>query len=243
MKTIEDENNEKEDSMSKKGTDETADSVRRPTLFPEHFLWGASSSAFQIEGGWDEGKKGMTVADYNSFRRSGIQADTRTASDFYHRWREDIGLMKELGLKIYRFSMSWARIILDGNGDVNQEGIRFYHQVIDCLLEQGIQPFVTLYHFDLPYALVEKYNGWESRECVAAFERYAGIVFREFGDKVAYWQVHNEQNLMVRVDERMNIKAGDAWECDRLRAQMDYHMFLAHALAVKACHELVPGEE
>ena len=241
MRTIEDEDNEKEDSMSKKSADGTAGSVRRPTLFPEHFLWGASSSAFQIEGGWDEGKKGMTVADYNSFRRSGIQADTRTASDFYHRWREDIGLMKELGLKMYRFSMSWARIIPDGDGDVNQDGIRFYHQVIDCLLEQGIKPFVTLYHFDLPYALVEKYNGWESRQCVAAFERYAGIVFREFGDKVMYWQVHNEQNLMVRVDERMNIKAGDAWEGDRLRAQMDYHMFLAHALAVKACHELVPG--
>ncbi|MEY8351849.1 glycoside hydrolase family 1 protein [Lachnospiraceae bacterium 54-53] len=209
--------------------------------FPENFLWGASSSAFQIEGGWDEGGKGVTVADVNSFKRSEKQADSKVASDFYHHWEEDIRLMKELGLKIYRFSISWARIIPDGDGEVNPQGIGFYNRIIDCLLKQGIQPFVTLYHFDLPYALVEKYNGWESRECVKAFERYARICFETFGDRVIYWQVHNEQNLMVRVNERVNITAEDAWEADRQRAQMDYHMFLAHALAVKACHAIIPG--
>lgn len=211
------------------------------TEFPEGFLWGASSSAFQIEGGWNLGGKGMTVADFNSFKRSHIQADTKVASDFYHHWKEDIEYMAELGLKMYRFSIAWARIIPDGDGAVREEGIRFYDRIIDCLLSKGIRPFVTLYHFDLPYALVEKYNGWESRRCVLAFERYARICFRAFGDRVKYWQVHNEQNLMVRVDERMNIDTADKWEADRLRAQMDYHMFLAHALAVKACHELVPG--
>ncbi|MBU5332952.1 glycoside hydrolase family 1 protein [Anaerocolumna aminovalerica] len=207
--------------------------------FPENFLWGASSSAFQIEGGWEEDGKGKTVADFNSFKRSHIQADSKVASDFYHNWREDILLMKELGLKIYRFSIAWARIIPDGDGEVNLKGVEFYNQVIDCLLENGIMPFITLYHFDLPYALVEKYNGWESRECVYAFERYAKICFEAYGDRVKYWQVHNEQNLMVRVDERMNIYVDDAWEADRMRAQMDYHMFLAHALAVNACHSLV----
>lgn len=209
--------------------------------FPDGFLWGASSSAFQIEGGWDEDGKGMTVADYNSFKRSGRQADTKVASDFYHRWEEDIALMKELGLRAYRFSVSWARIIPDGDGKVNQKGVDFYHKVIDRLLESGIQPLVTLYHFDLPYALVKKYNGWENRACVAAFERYARICFEEYGNKVKYWQVINEQNLMIRVDERMNIEEPDRWKADRVRAQMDYHMFLAHALAVKACHELVEG--
>ena len=207
--------------------------------FPKDFLWGASSSAFQIEGGWDEGGKGMTVADHNSFKRSHKQADSKVASDFYHHWKEDIALMKELGMKIYRFSLSWARIIPDGDGEVNQQGIAFYNDVINCLLEHGIQPFVTLYHFDLPYALVEKYNGWEDRRCVYAFERYAKICFGQYGDRVKYWQVINEQNLMIRVDERMNINEADPLKADRIRAQMDYHMFLAHALASKACHELV----
>ena len=209
--------------------------------FPNGFLWGASSSAFQIEGGWDEDGKGMTVADYNSFKRSDKQADSKVASDFYHHWREDIALMKELGLNIYRFSLSWARIIPDGDGEVNPKGIVFYNDVINCLLEHGIQPFVTLYHFDLPYALVEKYNGWENRACAFAFERYAKVCFEAFGDRVKYWQVINEQNLMIRVDERMNIHEPDLWKADKIRAQMDYHMFLGHALAVNACHELVPG--
>lgn len=213
---------------------------RRKGSFPDHFLWGASSSAFQIEGGWNEGGKGLTVADVNSFKRSDKQADSKVASDFYHHWEEDIRLMKELGLQIYRFSISWARILPDGDGEVNEEGVNFYNRIIDRLLEYGIRPFITLYHFDLPYALVEKYNGWESRECVKAFERYASICFKAFGDRVEYWQVHNEQNLMVRVDERVNIAASDPWEADRQRAQMDYHMFLAHALAVKACHAIIP---
>lgn len=207
--------------------------------FPNNFLWGASSSAFQIEGGWDEDGKGMTVADYNSFKRSAKQADSRVASDFYHRWKEDLVLMKELGMQIYRFSLSWARIIPDGDGAVNQAGLDFYRRVIDALLAYGIQPFVTLYHFDLPYALVEKYNGWEDRRCVYAFERYARLCFETFGDVVKYWQVINEQNLMIRVDERMNINEADAWKADKIRAQMDYHMFLAHALATRACHEIV----
>lgn len=208
--------------------------------FPKDFLWGASSSAFQIEGGWDEGGKGETVADFNSFKRSHKQADSKIASDFYHQWKSDIALMKELGLKIYRFSISWARIIPDGDGEINQEGIKFYNDVINELLSVGITPFVTLYHFDLPYALVKKYNGWENRQCVYAFERYAKVCFEHFGDRVQYWQVHNEQNLMIRVDERMNINEPDLYLADKMRAQMDYHMFLAHALAVKACHEMLP---
>lgn len=203
------------------------------------FLWGASSSAFQVEGAWNEDGKGMSVADYNSFKRSDIQADSKVASDFYHHYKEDIQLMKELGLKIYRFSIAWTRIIPDGDGEINQKGIEFYNKVIDCLLENGIQPFVTLFHFDLPYALVEKYNGWECRDCVYAFERYAKVCFEAFGDRVKYWQVHNEQNLMMRVDERMNISEKDLWKADKIRAQMDYHMFLAHALVTKACHEMI----
>ena len=207
--------------------------------FPNNFLWGAYSSAFQIEGGYDEDGKGLSVADINSFRRSHIQADTKIASDFYHHWKEDIDLMKELGLQIYRFSIAWTRIIPDGDGKINKKGLEFYDRVINYLLSCDIQPFVTLYHFDLPYALVEKYNGWQSRDCIYAFERYARICFEHFGDRVKYWQVINEQNLMIRVNERMNIDEKDPWEADKIRAQMDYHMFLGHALAVNACHEIV----
>lgn len=210
------------------------------TKFPKNFLWGASSSAFQIEGAWDKDGKKMTVADFNAFKKSHFQADTKIASDFYHNFEKDIDLMKELGMKTYRFSISWARILPDGEGEVNQKGIDFYNKVINKLLENNIEPFVTLYHFDLPFALVEKYNGWEGRETVFAYERYAKICFKEFGDRVKYWQPHNEQNLIVRVEERINIyDEKDSLKIDKMRAQMDYNMCLAHALAVNACHEMI----
>lgn len=210
--------------------------------FSKDFLWGASSSAFQIEGAYDEDGKGLSVADYNSFKKSHIQADTKIASDFYHRFEEDIKLMKELGMKTYRFSIAWTRIIPDGEGEINQKGIDFYNKVIDKLIENGIEPFVTLYHFDLPFALVEKYNGWEDRKTVYAYERFAKICFKEFGDRVKLWQPHNEQNLIVRVNERINIyEEKDELEIDRMRAQMDYNMCLAHAIATNLCHEMVEG--
>jgi len=206
----------------------------------QNFFWGASSSAFQIEGAWNEDGKGKTVADYNAFKRSHLQADTKVASDFYHHYKEDIALMKELGLTAYRFSFSWARIIPDGDGEINSKGLDFYDAVVDELLKNGIEPLVTLYHFDLPYSLVERFNGWASRETVYAFERYAKICFAHFNGRVKYWQPHNEQNLMVRVDERMNIEENDPQKADELRFQMDYHMSLAHALAVNACHQMIP---
>lgn len=213
-------------------------------VFPDDFLWGASSSAFQIEGAYDEDNKGLSVADFNSFKKSQIQADTKVAADFYHHYEEDIDLMKELGMKTYRFSIAWTRIIPDGDGEINQKGIDFYNNVINKLVENNIEPFVTLYHFDLPFALVEKYNGWEGRETVYAFERFAKICFKEFGDRVKYWQPHNEQNLIVRVNERINIyDENDEYKIDKMRAQMDYNMCLAHALAVNACHEMIPDSK
>lgn len=212
--------------------------------FPDDFLWGASSSAFQIEGAYDEDNKGLSVADFNSFKKSHIQADTKVAADFYHHYEEDIDLMKELGMKTYRFSIAWTRIIPDGEGEINLEGISFYNKVINKLIENNIEPFVTLYHFDLPFTLVEKYNGWEGRETVYAFERFAKICFKEFGDRVKYWQPHNEQNLIVRVNERINIyDENDEYKIDKMRAQMDYNMCLAHALAVNACHEMIPDSK
>lgn len=208
--------------------------------FPKDFLWGASSSAFQIEGAWNEDGKIMTVADFNSFKKSDIQADSKIASDFYHKYNSDIELMKEMEIKAYRFSISWARIFPDGK--VNNKGIDFYNKLIDSLLDKNITPLVTLYHFDLPYNLVEKYNGWESRECIYEFEKYVRICYEHFGDRVKYWQPNNEQNLMIRVNERMNINDQDESVknfIEKIRAQMDYNMFVAHALAVNACHEMI----
>ncbi|MGL5899221.1 MAG: glycoside hydrolase family 1 protein [Lactobacillaceae bacterium] len=208
--------------------------------FNKSFLWGASSSAFQIEGAWNEDGKGESVADFNSFKRSKIQADSTIASDFYHHYHEDIKLMQEMGLQVYRFSISWSRIIPDGDGEINQAGIDFYNHVIDDLLAANIVPFVTLYHFDLPLALAKKYNGWENRDCVAAFCRYAEICFKCFGDRVKYWQVINEQNLMIRVDERMNMWNIPLAKREQVRAQMDYHMFLANALVILNGRQLIP---
>ncbi|WEV51314.1 glycoside hydrolase family 1 protein [Lactobacillus sp. ESL0731] len=209
--------------------------------FKDDFWWGASSSAFQIEGAWNEDGKGESVADYNSFKHSDEQADTKVASDFYHHYQEDIKLMKQMGMQAYRFSIAWTRIIPDGDGQVNQAGIDFYNRVIDECVANQIIPFVTLYHFDLPLALAQKYNGWASRDCVSAFRRYAQICFKAFGDRVKNWQVINEQNLMVRVNERMNMDNVPQDEAEKVRAQMDYHMFLACAYAMNDCHEMVTG--
>lgn len=209
--------------------------------FPDNFYWGAGSSAFQIEGAWDEDGKGMTVADYNSFKKSHQQADSKVASDFYHRYEEDIKAMKELGLKMYRFSISWARLYPEGEGALNQKGVDFYHKVIDCLIENDIEPFITLYHFDLPFSLVEKYNGWESPKTIDAFEQFARTCFEEYGPKVKKWQVNNEQNLMIRVNERMNIYDHPQDDIERLRVLMDHHMFLAYARVSSLCKELVEG--
>ena len=210
-------------------------------MFPNNFYWGASSSAFQIEGAWNEDGKGLTVADYNSFKKSNKQADTKVASDFYHRYKEDIQLMKELGLKMYRFSISWARIFPEGDGKVNEKGIDFYNNVIDELIANNIEPFITLYHFDLPFSLVEKYNGWASCKTTEAFVNYAETCYQAFGDRVKKWQINNEQNLMVRVNERMNIYDATVEEAEKLRVIMDHHMFLAYAKSSKLCKQLVDG--
>lgn len=210
-------------------------------MFPNNFYWGASSSAFQIEGAWNEDGKGLTIADYNSFKKSNKQADTKVASDFYHRYKEDIQLMKELGLKMYRFSISWARIFPEGDGKVNEKGIDFYNDVIDELIANNIEPFITLYHFDLPFSLVEKYNGWTSHKTTEAFVNYAETCYKAFGDRVKKWQINNEQNLMVRVNERMNIYDAKGEEAERLRVIMDHQMFLAYAKSSKLCKQLVEG--
>lgn len=152
------------------------------TKFPEGFLWGSASAAYQIEGGWREDGKGIT--NWDQFVR--IPGKTYKATtgdvavDHYHRYKEDIALMAEMGLKTYRFSVSWARIYPEGRGDVNPKGIEFYENIIDECLKYGIEPMVTIYHWDLPQALVDLYGGWESEEIIEDYVNYAKTLFKAY---------------------------------------------------------------
>lgn len=205
--------------------------------FPNDFLWGASTSAYQVEGAWNEDGKGPSVIDVREEYPAGT-TDFRVASDHYHRFAEDVALFKELGLKAYRFSIAWTRIIPDGDGEVNQAGVDFYHRLIDALRAADIEPIVTMYHFDLPAALDAK-GGWTSRATVDAFATFAEVIFREYADKVTYWLTINEQNMMVLYGEAIGtVKPGMPKSAIY---QANHHMMLAQAKATNLCHEIVPG--
>jgi len=209
---------------------------RELKAFPANFLWGASSSAYQVEGAWNEDGKGPSVIDALGHYPPGT-SDYTVASDHYHRFAEDVALFAELGLKAYRFSIAWTRIIPDGDGEVNPAGVAFYHRLIDALVAAGITPIATMYHFDLPAALDAK-GGWQNRECVDAFARFAEVIFGEYGDKVKHWLTINEQNMMVLYGEAIGtVKPGQPKSA---LYQANHHMMLAQAKANLLCHELVP---
>ena len=197
--------------------------------FPKDFLWGGSSSAYQCEGAWDEDGKGPSVQDMAPIIPG--TTDWKVASDHYHRFKEDIALMAEMGFTEFRFSIAWPRIIPDGDGPVNPKGVAHYHEVIDECLKYGINPVVTLYHFDLPYALQEKYGGWASRQCIDDFVRYCEVCFKEYGDKVKYFLTINEQNMMTMFNM-------GGYKTDKERYQANHHMLVAQAKATIRCHEL-----
>lgn len=202
--------------------------------FPEQFLWGASTSAYQVEGAYQEDGKGLSVQDVH-VPPAGI-TDFNVASDHYHHMEEDVKLMAELGLKAYRFSIAWTRILPDGDGEVNEAGLRFYGALIDELRSYGIEPIVTMYHFDLPYELHKK-GGWSNRSTIDAFERYANILFETYGDKVKYWLTINEQNVMINHPNAMN---PGVIPTKKELYQQCHHMFVAAAKATIRCHELCP---
>ena len=207
-------------------------------IFPDNFLWGAATSAFQYEGGYLEDGKGWSVADERCQHKN--QADTSIASDGYHHLDEDILLMKELGLKSYRFSISWSRIYPQGIGEINQKGVAYYQKLINLLIENHIEPIVTLLHFDIPYALIEKYEGFVDRKCIDAFENYCKTCFELFGSKVKYWLTINEQNVMALLSDMLGIDGEDPAKEQKM-IQANYHMYLASAKAVSACHEMLPN--
>ena len=165
--------------------------------FPEGFLLGTGSSSFQIEGGAYEGGKSETMWDWGAkhfpdkFKNHQF---AEPASDFYHHYKQDIADMKELGLKSFRLSLSWARILPEKDGDVNPEGIAFYNDVLDRLIDAGIEPFVDLYHWDLPVYMME-IGGFKNREIIPYFEKYAKVCFENFGSKVKLWSTMNEPSV------------------------------------------------
>ncbi|MHA2295800.1 MAG: GH1 family beta-glucosidase [Candidatus Hodarchaeales archaeon] len=165
----------------------------KKVIFPEEFLWGAATSSYQIEGAWNEDGKSESIWDFVSHNLGMVKnGDTGdVACDHYHRYKEDVKLMKEMGLKAYRFSVSWPRIFPTGGGDVNQKGVEFYDNLINELIMNEIEPVVTLYHWDLPLTL-QANDGWLNRDVVDAYVDYATFMFDHFGDRVKLWISFNE---------------------------------------------------
>lgn len=169
--------------------------------FNKEFLFGSASAAYQVEGAYQEDGKGISVWD-EWVRLEGKTfegTNGEIASDHYHKYKEDIALMKEMGLKAYRFSISWTRILPAGRGKIEAKGLEFYHQLIDELIAAEIEPVVTIYHWDLPQALQDEYEGWESRKIIDDFTAYSKLLFEEYGDKVKYWIVLNEPNIFTQL--------------------------------------------
>ncbi|WP_265455753.1 glycoside hydrolase family 1 protein [Enterococcus sp. HY326] len=159
----------------------------------EKFFWGNSVSSMQTEGGWNEGGKSLSVYDIR--KATETASDWKVANDNFHSYDEDFDFIKDLGMNMYRFQISWSRVVKDGDGEFNEEGIAYYDKLIDALLERGIEPMICLYHFDMPLHLAEEYNGFMSKEVLAAFVRYGNEMVKRFASKVKYWIIFNEQNL------------------------------------------------
>lgn len=226
---------------------------------PKEFLWGGATAANQLEGGWDADGKGPGLIDMIPWGpdRSAVMrgqkdyhtlpADAyypgRTAIDHYHRWKEDIALFAEMGFKCYRFSVSWTRIFLTGEEErPNEAGLAFYESIVDECRRYGIEPLITLCHFELPVALLEKYGGWRDRRTIQAFVRLCETLFRRFRGKVKYWLTFNEINML------MHLPFGGAGVCfqpgeneERVKYQVAHHELVASALAVQLGHEIDPS--
>ena len=223
---------------------------RRYHEFPESFVWGAATSSYQIEGAVHEGGRGVSIWDTYCAEDDKIidGSNGGVACDHYHRMEEDVRLMKELGLKAYRFSIAWPRILPNGKvGDddesgLNQEGIDFYNQLIDELLKNDIEPWVTLYHWDLPQALEDEYGGWLSPRIVDDFGRYASVCFKIYGDRVKRWITINESWTQAVQAYGDGTKApGKIANPDVEVYLVAHHLLLAHARAVRRYRALDQG--
>jgi 6-phospho-beta-glucosidase len=217
--------------------------------FPSGFLWGGATAANQMEGAYDEGGRGLSIQDVLPQGMVGPRTQAPTPDnlklvgiDFYHRYAEDIALLAEMGFTVFRLSIAWSRIFPHGDDEVpNGEGLAFYDAVFDELARHGIQPLVTISHYETPLALAEKYNGWVSRDLIRLYERYVRVLFDRYGAKVKYWLTFNEINSVLH-EPFMN-GAIDTPK-DKLSAtdlyQAIHHELVASALATKIAHEEMP---
>jgi beta-glucosidase len=201
-------------------------------LFPADFLWGVSTSAYQIEGATQEDGRGASIWDtFVATPGTIFQGQTaEVAADHYHRYQEDVALMAELGLNAYRFSLAWPRILPEGTGAVNQRGLDFYDRLVDALLEKDIQPLATLYHWDLPLPLYQR-GGWLSRETAYAFADYAEVVARRLGDRVKWWLTHNEPWCSAFLGYGVGIHAPGVRDVQSA-CVVAHHVLLSHGLAL-----------
>jgi beta-glucosidase len=208
--------------------------------FPEGFLWGTATAAYQIEGAHDVDGKGPSIWDTFTHTPGRIERDENgdVACDHYHRYREDVALMSELGLNAYRFSIAWARVLPQGTGASNPKGLDFYSGLVDTLLERNIRPFVTLYHWDLPQALEDR-GGWGTRDTAAAFGEYAALIGRTLGDRVKDWITLNEPLAATTAGYLFGMHAPGKQD-PKFAFQVSHHLNLAHGHAVRALRATVP---
>ena len=209
--------------------------------FPDNFIWGAATSAYQIEGAWNEGGKGLSIWDTFCRQPGKIYQghSGNIAANHYHLWREDVKLMAGLGLNAYRFSVAWPRILPQGKGTVNPAGLDFYNRLVDSLLENGIRPFVTLFHWDLPQALQDE-GGWANKEIAFRFAEYARIVAGTLGDRVKDWITINEPMVVAMAGHYLGQHAPGIQ--DPIQAfHSGYNLLLSHALALEAMRSALPA--
>ena len=210
--------------------------------FPEGFLWGATTSAHQIEGAAAADGKGPSIWDIYERRPGNIRTGetAAVACDHYRRFREDVGLMADLGLKAYQFSIAWPRVMPDGRGRLNPKGMDFYDRLVDALLEAGIRPFAMLYHWDLPQALQEKLGGWANRQVAVLFAEYAAAMAHRLGDRVVDWVTHDEPGVTMEAYVEGGFAPGIVNK--RHGYQVAHNVLLSHGLAVEALRANCPAK-
>jgi beta-glucosidase len=210
---------------------------------PSDFVWGAATAAYQVEGAADEDGRGESVWDRFCATPGKVRNGDSgaVACDFYHRYPEDIALMRELGLDAFRFSIAWPRIFPTGAGRVNEAGLDFYDRLVDELLAKDITPFPTLFHWDTPQAL-EEVGGWTSRATAEAFVEYAEVVAARLGDRITHWVTHNEPWVVAWIGHAWGEHApGRTSEVDAIAA--GHHLLLSHGWAVDAIRRVAPNAE
>ena len=199
------------------------------TVFPENFLWGAASAAAQIEGAWDEDGRTPSIWDIATKKQIKHGEDCHVACDHYHRFREDVAIMKALGLKSYRFSVSWSRVIPE-EGKINEKGLRFYSDLVDALIEAGIEPMVTVFHWDLPLWVYKK-GGWKSSAVVSLFADYTRVLVEALSDRVTWWMTVNEPGCFIMNGYLQGVHAPFKRDYFAL-SKLTRNCMLAHAAAV-----------